>query len=291
MIISKIEIQNWRNFRHLELVLKERQFVVGANASGKSNLLDVFRFLRDIAKSEGGGLQKAVHNRGGISKIRCLAARKEPDIGIDITLSDSENEPANWRYSLGIKQEQRGFRQPFVSYERVWRDGVMISERPDEEDTKDTERLKQTHLEQVNTNKEFREVAEILGIHNIFACCATASKVSGDRAGRQNRKRPLWPRVPRASCQGRNEDTASATEKDRGCPQSRCATTATIAVRARRSHGSTALGGTLFSLAPKRWMAKRRSILRWDLAPYRVVVVAVGRRLTFVTRRARTFPK
>ncbi|MEC7841988.1 MAG: AAA family ATPase [Candidatus Latescibacterota bacterium] len=34
--------------------MRARQFVVGANASGKSNLLDVFRFLRNIASSDGG---------------------------------------------------------------------------------------------------------------------------------------------------------------------------------------------------------------------------------------------
>ena len=32
-------------------------FLVEPNASGKSNFLDALRFLRDIAKSECGGLQ------------------------------------------------------------------------------------------------------------------------------------------------------------------------------------------------------------------------------------------
>jgi predicted ATPase len=32
---------------------------MGANVAGKSNLLDVFGFLRTLAQSEGGGLQKA----------------------------------------------------------------------------------------------------------------------------------------------------------------------------------------------------------------------------------------
>lgn len=162
MIISRVEIQNWRNFRRLESELKERQFIVGPNASGKSNLLDVFRFLRDIAKSEGGGLQKAVHNRGGISKLRCLAARKDPDVGIDISMSNDDSHVPTWRYSIGIRQEQRGFRQPFVSYERVWHKGRLIVNRPDADDDKDSERLKQTYLEQVNTNKDFRDIVRFL---------------------------------------------------------------------------------------------------------------------------------
>ena len=75
MIVSHLRVKNWRNFQRVSVALRERQFIIGANASGKSNLLDVFRFLRDIAKTEGGGLQKAVKDRGGVSKIR-LRRRK-----------------------------------------------------------------------------------------------------------------------------------------------------------------------------------------------------------------------
>ena len=78
MIINRLIAKNWRNFRQINVPLRERQFIVGPNASGKSNLLDIFRFLRDIAKAEGGGFQKAVKDRGGVSKIRCLAARRDP---------------------------------------------------------------------------------------------------------------------------------------------------------------------------------------------------------------------
>ncbi|HUQ93914.1 MAG TPA: AAA family ATPase, partial [Bryobacteraceae bacterium] len=79
MIISRLALKNWRNFRVLEVPLTDRVFIIGPNASGKSNLLDALRFLRDIAKP-GGGLQRAISQRGGVSKVRCLAARKEPDI-------------------------------------------------------------------------------------------------------------------------------------------------------------------------------------------------------------------
>ena len=65
MMIKRLVVKNWRNFRHIDVRLRERQFIVGANASGKSNLLDIFRFLRDVVKAEGGGLQKAVKDRGG----------------------------------------------------------------------------------------------------------------------------------------------------------------------------------------------------------------------------------
>ena len=162
MMIKRLIVKNWRNFRELNVPLRERQFIVGANASGKSNLLDIFRFLRDIVKAEGGGLQKAVKDRGGVSKIRCLAARQDPEIEIEIHLADNAESTETWRYAIGIKQQPRGYRQPFLTHERVWKDDKQILNRPDADDAKDQERLTQTFLEQINVNADFREIVHFL---------------------------------------------------------------------------------------------------------------------------------
>ena len=159
MIISRFRLNNWRNFKHVDVPMQERVFLVGPNASGKSNFIDAIRFLRDIAKTEGGGLQKAVKDRGGISKIRCLAARKHPEIEIETELSQGNGSKASWVYSIGIRQDPRGYRQPYIVHEKVWKDGSLILERPDSDDKKDKMRLTQTHLEQISANEPYREVA------------------------------------------------------------------------------------------------------------------------------------
>lgn len=64
-----------------------------------------------------------------------------------------------WRYALGIKQEPRGFRLPYLTFEKVWKRDELILERPDNYDKEDKERLTQTALEQINANKEFRNIA------------------------------------------------------------------------------------------------------------------------------------
>lgn len=161
MIISHISLKNWRNFRSVEVSLKDRVFLVGPNASGKSNFLDALRFLRDLAK-DGGGLQKAVRDRGGISKIRCLYARRYPDVEIEIQLSENELQVPTWKYGIGIKQRKGGQNEPVLSYERVWKNGEKLIDRPDSEDEKDSLRLTQTYLEQINANAEFREVSKFL---------------------------------------------------------------------------------------------------------------------------------
>ena len=157
MLISRLVLQNWRNFKSLDVSLRDRVFVIGPNASGKSNLLDAIRFLRDVAKP-GGGLQRAVEQRGGLSKIRCLLARKEPVVSLRAELSEGSGKP-RFVYEIGITQEVRGRRQPKLKYEKVWKDGKVVLERPDAADKKDYLRLTQTHLEQISANEDFREIA------------------------------------------------------------------------------------------------------------------------------------
>ena len=69
MRFTRIELRNWKNFTDVSVDLAERVFLVGPNATGKSNFLDSFRFLRDLV-IEGGGLSKAVELRDGMAKVR-----------------------------------------------------------------------------------------------------------------------------------------------------------------------------------------------------------------------------
>jgi len=164
MIIAKLILKNWRNFQNIEVGLYHRVFIVGPNASGKSNLLDVFRFLRDIART-GGGLQEAVDNRGGVSKIRCLSARIHPDIEIEIHLSDNQRKKIEWRYALGFTQTGGGLfkTRAKLKFEKVWdSNGQLILNRPDMVDKNDEKLLQYTFLEQPNANATFREIALFL---------------------------------------------------------------------------------------------------------------------------------
>ena len=163
MIITHLSATNWRNFRQIDVPLSERQFIVGPNASGKSNFLDIFRFLQDIAKNEGGGLQEAVAGRGGVPIIRNLVTEQEAEIAIEISLADTLESPETWRYAIGfrqVSQDQSYAHRYFASltYERVWKDGKLLLDRPDVEDEKDPDRLIHTILE--DTNQNFQELVD-----------------------------------------------------------------------------------------------------------------------------------
>lgn len=156
MRITRIQLENWKNFRWVDIPLQRRLFIIGPNASGKSNFLDAIRFLRDICDPEC-GFQRAVKLHGGISQIRCLHARKQPKIAIEVHLSLDNS---IWRYRIEFSQDNQ--RRPIVCSEIVERDGIPLLTRPDEEDQNDSSRLSQTFIEQVSANKDFREISTSL---------------------------------------------------------------------------------------------------------------------------------
>jgi len=176
-------LENWRNFLKVDIQLQRRVFLVGPNASGKSNLLDVFRFLHDIAASGAGGIQQAVKKRGGVSAIRCLAARQNPDVVIRFEVA-GERETETASYELRFSQDN--LRRPFVRSERVIKNGVEIFSRPNAEDEADPERRTQTYLEQVNVNREFRDVTEFFGSVNYLHIVPQLIREPERSVGRQN---------------------------------------------------------------------------------------------------------
>jgi hypothetical protein len=155
---TRIHLENWRNFGTADVELAQRVFVVGPNAAGKSNFLDVFRFLHDIV-SVGGGLEEAVRKRQGVSKLRSLAARRVSDVVIRVDLGGANGSDGDtWQYELALSQDSH--QRPHIKRERVVKGSVELLTRPNPSDKDDPERLTQTYLQQVNVNKEFRPVAD-----------------------------------------------------------------------------------------------------------------------------------
>ncbi|MGE5623674.1 MAG: AAA family ATPase [Methanocella sp.] len=178
MRFTQVHLKNWRNFSQADLELQQRMFLVGPNASGKSNFLDVFRLLSDVVTQ--GGIEKAVMNRGGVSRLRCLAARQHPNIEIDVSLGDDKTEV--WRYHLAFSQDRE---RPVIREEKVWGSGEVIITRPDKDDRADPERLRQTHLEQVNANRKFRPIAEFFSSIRYYHIVPQLVREPDRSAGRQ----------------------------------------------------------------------------------------------------------
>jgi hypothetical protein len=73
-------------------------------------------------------------------------------------LDGGAHEEGTWEYELHLTQDKR--QRPLIKLERVTRNGTIVTIRPDDRDKEDPERLTQTHLQQVNVNRDFRAVAD-----------------------------------------------------------------------------------------------------------------------------------
>lgn len=163
MFVSRIRLFNWKNFQDIDVGISERCFVIGANATGKSNFLDALRFLRDIVK-QGGGLQSAVQARGGVTKIRCLSARTHTNIRIEVDLNPDGSPNPKWRYAIDFKHTGGGIQKSRASIieEEVfdYATNTFVLHRRQSDSSEDSETLLYTYLEQTTTNARFREVRD-----------------------------------------------------------------------------------------------------------------------------------
>lgn len=173
--VTHVLLENWRNFRRVDVELGVRAFVVGPNASGKTNFLDSLRFLGDIAGPEG-SLARAVNTlRGGVAHLRSLHARQASRILIRV---DVQIDSDTWVYELSVNGSKT---QPVhVEKERVAKNGKDIFTRPNANDKADPRLLQQTHLEQLSQNSSFRELVDALaGISSVHIVPQVAKSNTG----------------------------------------------------------------------------------------------------------------
>ncbi|MEQ8674627.1 MAG: AAA family ATPase [Aggregatilineales bacterium] len=78
--ISKISLKNYKSLRDVELELKPLNILIGTNGSGKSNLLDFFRLLKDAAE---GQLSRHINREGGFGDVMWWGASNEVKFSVE----------------------------------------------------------------------------------------------------------------------------------------------------------------------------------------------------------------
>ncbi len=109
MLIKKIRLKNFKNFKDAELELSDMNVLVGANASGKSNFLQALKFLKDIQEH---GLENAISLQGGMEYLRNINCGEEEAVEIEVEFYlksekklntyDKHNENIFLSYEVGI---------------------------------------------------------------------------------------------------------------------------------------------------------------------------------------------
>ena len=132
--------------------------------------MDVFRFLKDIAKPIGGGLQAAVASRGGFQNICNLNLECNNSITIQIEISEDESSATPiWEYELVFSQ-QHALTTTEVVTENIRSDnsdvgytmslgggfGAAIGHTPLSREGLGAACIRQTALEQESLSQNFR---------------------------------------------------------------------------------------------------------------------------------------
>ena len=83
MLIKELKVSNFKSFGDVEVDFGHLNVLIGANASGKSNLVQVLRFVRDI---QAFGLDNAISLKGGIESVKNLKIGVEENLSIAIVI-------------------------------------------------------------------------------------------------------------------------------------------------------------------------------------------------------------
>ena len=105
MYIKSISIKNFKSIEKAEIEFQPLTMIVGANASGKSNIINVFRFIENIMTD---GIENAVALQGGIQYISNANLSKGEKIEIRFTI-DLSNETwmrhlQNRKFALEVQE-------------------------------------------------------------------------------------------------------------------------------------------------------------------------------------------
>lgn len=116
MAFEKIRASNFKSFDELEVELLPLNIIVGANAAGKSNFLEIFRFLSDVSEH---GVENAVSLQGGMEYLANLRIGTSRPVSLELStdsqefLEDLERwvpVDVKWRLALEVSPDAPGFR-------------------------------------------------------------------------------------------------------------------------------------------------------------------------------------
>lgn len=97
-MIKNIEIKNFRSIHDSSIELNPLTVIVGANSTGKSNLIKAIDFISDIAQF---GLNDAIYNRGGFNEILPKQYKNLSKYDISIKIIFQIDPPEEWPESYG----------------------------------------------------------------------------------------------------------------------------------------------------------------------------------------------
>lgn len=122
MSLKSIRVTNFKSFKELEVDLGKFNVLIGVNASGKSNFVQIFKFIKDITSH---GLDNAVSMQGGVEYLRNINLGASENFSLKIIsdqksrsfggimkndLVEIESYETIYEFALGFKKKGAGFK-------------------------------------------------------------------------------------------------------------------------------------------------------------------------------------
>lgn len=99
--IDAVRIKNFRSIRTAEIAFSPLTVLVGANGAGKSNVVDVFRFVSECLSL---GLYAGLERRGGLRAVRHRSVTGRPrNVRIGLSVSLSEGYSAIYEFQISAQ--------------------------------------------------------------------------------------------------------------------------------------------------------------------------------------------
>lgn len=102
-MIVRLKVKNFKSLRDIDLPLGPLNVLVGPNMSGKSNILDVLRFLQEVCFPQAGtkGVSYALAQRGGGSEVLWKGG-EEKLISIALEGADDSEPQTKYKYLIEL---------------------------------------------------------------------------------------------------------------------------------------------------------------------------------------------
>jgi len=123
-MLTRLRFKNWRSLRDVTIDnLTPITVFVGANSSGKTNILDALHFMRYAIDK---GVIEAVYAWRGFDKIHTLGAGPDEDTKLEFTFTpDTSHLPLTYALGLNVDKQMT----PFWFREQILKDDIWIWDR------------------------------------------------------------------------------------------------------------------------------------------------------------------
>jgi len=100
MAIKRIKVSNFKSFKEIDVKLNKFNILIGSNASGKSNFIHIFEFLKSIHDF---GLEDAISLQGGVEYLRNINIGNTQNLSFKIYYDHDIIKRIDTKKGFGIK--------------------------------------------------------------------------------------------------------------------------------------------------------------------------------------------